>query len=137
MSDTPSSGRQPRRTAMNGGVMLIVGILVGVAVAAAAGIQLLGLGVVRPEEAANVIHPSPVATQEPTEPPSPSGDVPAECVEAARYAIAVDESVDSLAAGAQAEDARELQEALGAMQDARDDASGAPEACLAAAGETP
>ena len=48
-----------------------------------------------------------------------------------------DEGLDELARGAGEEDALILQEAFDAIQDARDDASGAAEECLELAGRTP
>ncbi|WP_093248930.1 hypothetical protein [Tessaracoccus oleiagri] len=56
---------------------------------------------------------------------------------AAEYNLVVEQAVDELAAGAQAQDAKALQETFDKLQDARETADGASEACLAQAGKTP
>lgn len=131
----------PRRGGFGGGVMLLIGLLVGIALTAAAGVFLLGIGWATPLEAQPVISASPT----PSPSPSPTADdsnaepgaVSDECVRAAEYNLVVEQAVDELAAGAQAQDAKALQETFDKLQDARETADGASEACLAQAGKTP
>ena len=126
---------------LSGGVMLLIGLLAGVALAAAAGIFILGIGWATPLDAQSVISASPTPSPSPsasadtttTEP----GGVSEACVRAAEYNVVVDEAVDDLARGAEAQDARALQETLDRLQDARETADGASEQCLAQAGRTP
>ena len=121
--------------------MLLIGLLAGVALAAAAGIFLLGIGWATPLDAQSVISASPTPSPSPsasadtttTEP----GGVSEACVRVAEYNVVVDEAVDDLARGAEAQDARALQETLDRLQDARETADGASEECLAQAGRTP
>ena len=135
--NAPSAGGR----SLSGGVMLLIGLLAGVALAAAAGIFLLGIGWATPLDAQSLISASPT----PSPSPSPSADdtttepggVSEACVRAAEYNVVVDEAVDDLARGAEAQDARALQETLDRLQDARETADGASEQCLAQAGRTP
>ena len=135
--NVPSGGGR----SFSGGVMLLIGLLAGVALAAAAGIFLLGIGWATPLDAQSVISASPTPSPSPsasadtttTEP----GGVSEACVRVAEYNVVVDEAVDDLARGAEAQDARALQETLDRLQDARETADGASEQCLAEAGRTP
>lgn len=128
-------------SSFGGGVMLLIGLVAGVALAAAAGVFLLGIGWATPLDAQSVISASPTPSPSPsasadtttTEP----GGVSEACVRAAEYNVVVDEAVDDLARGAEAQDARALQETLDRLQDARETADGASEQCLAQAGRTP
>ena len=122
---------------LSGGVMLLIGLLAGIALAAAAGVFLLGIGWATPTEAQSVISaspsPSPTADETATEP----GGVSDACLRAAEYNLVVDEAIDDLARGAEAQDARLLQETLDRLQDAREEADGASEECLAQGGDAP
>ena len=115
---------------LSGGVMLLIGLLAGIALAAAAGVFLLGIGWATPTEAQSVISaspsPSPTADETATEP----GGVSDACLRAAEYNLVVDEAVDDLARGL-------LQETLDRLQDAREEADGASEECLAQGGDAP
>jgi len=119
--------------------MLLIGLVAGVALAAAAGVFLLGIGWATPLEAQSVISASPTPSPSPTadDTATESGGVSEACVRAAEYNVVVDEAVDDLARGAEAQDARALQETLDRLQDARETADGASEECLAQAGRTP
>ncbi|GAA4892030.1 hypothetical protein GCM10025789_06230 [Tessaracoccus lubricantis] len=119
--------------------MLLIGLLAGIALAAAAGVFLLGIGWATPLDAQSVISASPTPSASPTVSGAPAGagDVSEACVRAAEYNVEVDQAVEELARGAEAQDARALQEALDRLQQARDDAAGASEECLAQAGQTP
>lgn len=124
---------------LSGGVMLLIGLLAGIALAAAGGVFLLGIGWATPLEAQSVISasPSPSPSPTPDDVTTQPGDVSEACVRAAEYNAVVDDAVDDLARGAEAQDARALQETLDRLQDARDTADGASEECLAQAGKTP
>jgi len=126
-------------SSFGGGVMLLIGLVAGVALAAAAGVFLLGIGWATPLEAQSVISASPTPSPSPTadDTATESGGVSEACVRAAEYNVVVDEAVDDLARGAEAQDARALQETLDRLQDARETADGASEECLAQAGRTP
>lgn len=125
-------------SSFGGGVMLLIGLLAGIALAAAAGIFLLGIGWATPLTAQSVISESPTPSASPTvdDATASTGDVSEECVRAAEYGIVVDESVDELAQGAQSQDALALQETLDRLQQAREEANGASEECLAQAGRS-
>ncbi|MDO5677321.1 MAG: hypothetical protein Q4G35_07405 [Propionibacteriaceae bacterium] len=127
----------PRRNSFSGAVMLLIGLLVGIALAAAAGIFLLGIGWATPLKAQSVIEasptPSPSISQTPTAEPG-NGEVSDACIRAAEYNLEVDAAVDELAKGTEAQDARVLTEALDRLQQARETADGAAEECLAQAG---
>ncbi len=129
----------PRRSGFGGGVMLLIGLLVGIALTVAAGIFLLGIGWASPLEAQPVISASPTPSPSPTaeDTTTDPGAVSDECVRSAEYNLVVEQAVDELAAGAQAQDARALQETFDKLQDARETANGAAEECLAQAGKTP
>lgn len=126
-------------SSLSGWVMLLIGLLAGIALAAAAGVFLLGIGWATPLDAQSVISASATPSESPTEDgtTTETGDVSEACVRAAEYGIEVDEGVDDLARGAEAQDARVLQETLDDLQDARERADGASEECLAQAGRTP
>lgn len=135
---------EDRRASRRGGssvnrwVMLLIGLLAGVALATAAGVFLLGIEWATPLKAQSVINASPTPSPSPTDvATADSGDVPEACVRAAEYSLVVDESLEELAKGTEAQDARVLQEALGRLQAAREIADGAAEECLAEAGGTP
>lgn len=130
----PPSPRPAGRIAM-----LITGILLGAVLATAVGVVFLGIGFATVGEAEEVIEapettssPEPSAAQ--TESGTASGDVPEPCVRSAEYNVAIDEQIDQLAVGARDEDARTVQEALDAIQGAREDADGAAQECLDLAG---
>ena len=131
---------QRRGGSFGGGVMLLIGLLAGVALTTAAGVFLLGIGWATPIQALPVISTAPSPTVSVSvsvsEPPA-SGEVPDSCVRSAEYNLEVDEALDDLAKGAEAQDARLLQETLDRLQDARDTAEGASEKCLAQAGKSP
>lgn len=133
----------PRRagSSLSGGVMLLSGLLAGIALAAAAGVFLLGIGWATPLEVQSVISASPTPSPSPSptadDTTTESGGVSEACVRAAEYNVVVDEAVDDLARGVEAQDARALQETLDRLQDARETADGASEECLAQAGRTP
>ncbi|MHA6513346.1 hypothetical protein [Tessaracoccus sp. Z1128] len=120
-------------------MMLLIGLLAGIALAAAGGVFLLGIGWATPLEAQSVISasPSPSPSPTPDDVTTQPGDVSEACVRAAEYNAVVDDAVDDLARGAEAQDARALQETLDRLQDARETADGASEECLAQAGKTP
>lgn len=138
--------------------MLLMGFLAGLVVATVVGVVLLGMRMTTVGDADEVIG-SPTATaSEPatesqstdaaeTESPTgtstaggtqtagtetgPSGgDVPEACVRSAEYNLEIDESLDQLAVGARDEDARTIQEALDAIQGAREAGEGSAEECL-------
>ncbi|MHA7861738.1 hypothetical protein ACX1DX_10235 [Tessaracoccus sp. Y36] len=119
-------------------MMLLIGLLAGIALAAAAGVVLLGIGWATPLEAQSVISASPTPSASPTADASTgSVDVSEACVRAAEYNVEVDQAVEDLAKGAESQDARALQEALDRLQDAREVADGASEECLEQAGKSP
>lgn len=137
--DDRGSASRRGGSSLSGGVMLFIGLLAGIALAAAAGVFLLGIGWATPIKAQSVISaspspsPSPTADSSSTEP----GEVSDACVRAAEYSLVLDEAIDDLARGVEAQDARALQETLDRLQDARETANGASEECLAQAGRTP
>ena len=131
----------PRRggSSLSGGVMLPIGLLAGIALAAAAGVFLLGIGRATPLKAQSVISESPTPSASPTADPTTtsSGDVSEACIRAAEYNIVVDQGVEDLARGAEEQDALILQETLDRLQEEREKADGASEECLAQAGKAP
>ena len=136
--DPPQAEPSPVRRPLSGFVMLLVGLLAGIALATAAGVTMLGLGLATVGEAEEVIQPEAAPTETEAEAAaSTNPDVPEECVRAAEYSIAVDEGLDEIARGAGEEDALALQETFDALQDARDEADGAADACLELAGQAP
>lgn len=133
VDEGPSPVRE-RRSSFGGGVMLLIGLVVGFALAAAAGVFLLGIGWATPVESRVVIFPSVSPNTPPSQSPavpSATGSVPEPCARSARYNIEVDKGIDDLARSAQSNDARAIQEALDRLQDARDKAKGAAQQCLA------
>ena len=126
-------------SSFSGGVMLLIGLLAGIALAAAAGVFLLGIGWATPLKAQSVISASPTPSPSPTaiDPATGEGDVSAACIRAAEYNLVVDEAVEDLARGAESQDARVLQETLDRLQKARETAEGASEKCLTEAGKSP
>ena len=132
--------RAPRRggSSFGGGVMLLIGLLAGIALAGAAGIFLLGIGWASPMEAQPVLSASPTPSPSPTadDGGTGGGNVSEECVRAAEYNLVVDAAVEDLARGAEARDALILQETLNELQKAREIADGASEECLAQAGQS-
>lgn len=136
--DPPQAEPSPVRRPLSGFVMLLVGLLAGIAVATAAGVTMLGIGLATVGEAEEVIQPEAAPTEAEAEAAaSTNPDVPEECVRAAEYSIAVDEGLDEIARGAGEEDALALQETFDALQDARDEADGAADTCLELAGQAP
>ena len=129
----------PRGASFTGWVMLLIGLLAGIALAAAAGIFLLGIGWATPLEAQSVLSASPTPSDSPTaaDADADTGEVSEACVRAAEYNLVVDAGVEELARGAEAQDARALQETLDELQDAGEIADGASEECLAQAGRSP
>lgn len=132
-------GPLPERSRPTGRfVMLLTGLIIGIVLATGVGVVLLGLRLATVGAAEEIIEaPTPTATAtattaapEETSTAAAGGDVPEPCVRSAEYNIAVDESLDELAVGARDEDARAIQEALDAIQDARATADGAAEECL-------
>ncbi|MCC2592769.1 hypothetical protein LKO27_04970 [Tessaracoccus sp. OS52] len=121
----------------SGWLMLLIGLLVGIALAVAAGVFLLGVGWATPMEAQSVISASASPSPTPERTTTETGDVSDACVRAAEYNLVVDQGIDDLAKGAEAQDARALQETLDRLQDARETADGASEECLAQAGKAP
>lgn len=128
-----------RGSSLGGAVMLLIGLLAGIALAAAAGVVLLGIGWATPMKAQPVIGASPSPSPTPTAGGSTQepGEVSEACVRSAEYNLVVDEAVEELARGAESQDALALQETLDRLQDARETAAGAAEECLAQAGEDP
>ncbi len=128
-------------SSIGGWVMLLIGLLAGIALAAAAGVFLLGIGWATPLEAQPVISASPSPSPSPSATPDGTtaepGDVSEACVRAAEYNLVVDEAVEDLARGAESQDALALQETLDRLQEAREIADGASEECLAQTGKTP
>ena len=140
MSDQETQAKPGHGGALGRGVMLVIGLLAGIALAAAAGIVLLGLGRVLPNEARDVMYPSTSTSPSPSASAPPSaakGNVPEPCVRSAQYNIEVDKGIDELAKSAQANDSLAVQKALDSLQDSRDKAKGAAEQCLAISGGTP
>lgn len=132
-------GPLPERSRPTGRfVMLLTGLIIGIVLATGVGVVVLGLRLATVGAAEEIIEaPTPTATAtattaapEETSTAAAGGDVPEPCVRSAEYNIAVDESLDELAVGARDEDARAIQEALDAIQDARATADGAAEECL-------
>ena len=132
-------GPLPERSRPTGRfVMLLTGLIIGIVLAMGVGVVLLGLRLATVGAAEEIIEaPTPTATAtattaapEETSRAAAGGDVPEPCVRSAEYNIAIDESLDELAVGARDEDARAIQEALDAIQDARAAADGAAEECL-------
>lgn len=119
--------------------MLITGILVGAVLATAVGVGLLGMRLSTVGDAEAVIEaPTETVTHEPETTQtatSNNANVPDPCVASAEYNITIDEQIDELALGARDEDARTIQEALDAIQGAREDADGAAQECLDLAGQ--
>lgn len=136
-------GEQPSATRRGGGfggvVTLLIGLVVGIALAAAAGVFLLGIGWATPLKAQSVISASPTPSAAPTADSTSAGtgDVSDACVRAAEYNLVVDEGLEELARGAEAQDALALQETLDRLQEAREVADGASEECLAQARKGP
>jgi hypothetical protein len=104
---------------------------------AAAAVTLLMLDVVGSDDAA----PGAASTA-PAEAPSDdastdaaTGDVPPACVEAAEYNQTFTEALDEIAVGVRDQDARRLQEALDAVQDAQPGSEAASQECRELAGE--
>ena len=126
-------------SSFSGWVMLLIGLLAGAALAAAAGVFLLGIGWATPIGAQSVISASPTPSESPTadDTTTEPGDVSEACVRAAEYNLVVDEAVENLARGAESQDARVVQETLDRLQEARETADGASEECLAEAGKAP
>lgn len=147
-------GPLPERSRPTGRfVMLLTGLIIGIVLATGVGVVVLGLRLATvgaaeeiieaptptatatattaaPEETSTAATVAPTSAAQETSTAAAGGDVPEPCVRSAEYNIAVDESLDELAVGARDEDARAIQEALDAIQDARATADGAAEECL-------
>jgi len=147
----------PTRPATTGGsrrrrgpASLLIAFLTGVILTTIAGVALLGFGIATvgdAEEALDVettatptadstTTADPTATADATEAPAASpGDVPDPCVRASRHSLALSEAFDEIAVGVRDQDARTVQEALDAVQDAEAESEGGAEQCLDLAGE--
>lgn len=128
-------GRRPR-----GFGSLLLAFLLGVLFTAAAAVTLLMLDVLGDDDGAAEAAPSAAAEQPATdegatEGEAASGDVPPACVEAAEYNQTFTEALDEIALGARDQDARRLQEALDAVQDAQPGSEAASQECRELAGE--
>jgi hypothetical protein len=100
-------------------------------------VVLLGIGVAGVGDAEEAM--APTSTPTPTADPTPrqegaSGPVPAACLEAAEYNQTLNEALDEIAVGVRDQDARTLQEALDAVQDARPGSEAASQECQDLAG---
>ncbi|RPF28745.1 hypothetical protein [Georgenia muralis] len=127
----------PRRRRSPVGALL--GFLVGVVVTTVVAVVLLGIGVAGVGDAEEAMAPTPTPTPTPTAEPTPrqdaSGPVPAACLEAAEYNQTLNEALDEIAVGVRDQDARTLQEALDAVQDARPGSEAASQECQDLAAE--
>lgn len=137
MASTTRAGDDvpPRRRRSPVGALL--GFLVGVVVTTVVAVVLLGIGVAGVGDAEEAMAPTPTPT--PTADPTPrqegaSGPVPAACLEAAEYNQTLNEALDEIAVGVRDQDARTLQEALDAVQDARPGSEAASQECQDLAG---
>lgn len=133
-STATSEGRggRARRTGT-----LLLGFLLGTLLTGVLAVALLWSGVI---DSSTVGAPadaeaSPPTSPAPTTTPAASGDVPAACVKAAEFNQAFTEALDEIALGVRDQDARQLQEALDAVQDAQPGSEAAAEECLELAGQ--
>ena len=128
----PQTARPPRRR--TGAVVLA--FLLGLLTAAVAGTALLWTGAL--DDVPGMAAPTASPSSEPTTEPETvaSGDVPASCVRSAEYNQVVNAALDEIAVGIRDQDARTLEEALGAIQDAQPGSEEDSADCLAAAGQS-
>ena len=138
MATTTRAGDDVPRRRRRSPVGALLGFLVGVVVATVVAVVLLGIGVAGVGDAEEAMGPTPTPT--PTADPTPreegaSGPVPAACLEAAEYNQTLNEALDEIAVGVRDQDARTLQEALDAVQDARPGSEAASQECRELAGE--
>ena len=134
----PGSNRPPRKA--RGFGSLLLAFLLGVLFTAAAAVTLLLLDVVGSDDAASGAAPTAPAeapSDDASDDAAATGDVPRACVEAAEYNQTFTEAMDEIAIGVRDQDARRLQEALDAVQDAQPGSEEASQECrdLAGAGE--
>lgn len=117
------------------GMKIVAAFLTGALLAAAAALVLVTLGVLGGDDA--VAEPAPSASGGTSEaaPGDPAGDVPASCVQAAEYNETLTTALDDIALGVRDQDARRMQEALDAVQDAQPGSEEASRECREAAGE--
>lgn len=157
----PAAGRRPTER-RRGPASLLIAFLTGVVLTAVAGVALLGFGIATvgdaeealDAEATTTATAEPTASGDPTPADDPTaagdptpadgathspgtGDVPDSCVRASRHSLALSEALDQIAVGVRDQDARTVQEALDAVQDAEAEADGGAEQCLELAGEQP
>ena len=133
----PDDGRSTRRRGRGFGSVLLAFVL-GVLLAAAGALALVLLGVID-VDATGGDSPTPTATataaaDPASAEPAAAGDVPQACLETADYNDALTQALDEIALGARDQDARALEEALDAVQDARPRGEAASDECRAAAG---
>lgn len=133
----PESTRPPRKA--RGFGSLLVAFLLGVLFTAAAAVTLLMLDVLGSDDATPGAEPT-ASAEAPSddvsdEDVSATGDVPPACVEAAEYNQTFTEAMDEIAVGVRDQDARRLQEALDAVQDAQPGSEAASQECRELAGE--
>lgn len=124
-------GRRRRRTSF-GAVLLA--FLLGVALTGLLTVVLLGVGIASVGGAEEALEVSPSASPTPTRTPGTadgaSGDVPRACVESAEYNQVFTDALDEIAVGIRDQDARTVQEALDAVQDATPGSEAASQECL-------
>lgn len=134
----PVQGPSRRR----GPVGILIAFLAGVVLTAVAGVALLGFGIATVGDAEEAMDADvtaaagATATAAPTATEAPSAsEVPESCVRASEHSLALSEALDQIAVGVRDQDARTVQEALDAVQDAEAEADGGAEQCLDLAGE--
>lgn len=101
-------------------------------------VALLWTGIVDSESVGAPVgeaSPTPAAESVPTAAPA-SGDVPPSCVRSAEFNQTFTEALDEMALGIRDQDARRLQEALDAVQDAQPGSEEASAECLELAGQS-
>lgn len=131
----PESNRPPRRA--RGFGSLLTAFLLGALLTAAAAVTLLMLDVLGGDDATPGAAPSASAEapSDGTDGTTATGDVPPSCVEAAEYNQTFTEALDEIAVGVRDQDARRLQEALDAVQDAQPGSEAASQECRELAGQ--
>lgn len=127
---TASSGRSGGRARRIG--TLLLGFLLGALMTAVVVVALLWSGIVDSESVGAPVGTSPTPTAEsaPAAAPASSGDVPSSCVRSAEFNQTFTEALDEMALGIRDQDARRLQEALDAVQDAQPGSQDASAECL-------
>lgn len=125
--------RGPRRRRTSKGAVLLA-FLLGVALTGLLTVVLLGVGVATVSDAEEALEATPSASPTPTPTPGSgdvaTGDVPRACVESAEYNQVFTEALDDIAVGIRDQDARTVQEALDAVQDATPGSEAASQECL-------